>query len=391
MPERKTRHDAIAAVLALLVGTAAMSHEEAPAASSPASTTDPRATDTQWQAGRLALLARAERELAAGKATEALELFDQAAMMLHAPDTEMGLVRSYMQMGQYRRALAFCAHTAGSHLEAPASGVLYAWLLRVGGQGAVAGQVLEQTAARAPGDPVVRAAQAALAAEAPVPAGVLLQTPQRVAPQPAMLGGQPALPSNARVLGSGVLSDGGRRALVPGHWDRAQPLWVRNGLGQTTRASVAPQEPEAAGLTVLLLEAPLEFAEAPAVPRAPFAGSPVFAIEYAVPPSGAEVAWPQLFRGFLGSFQGAAGLRRLGVDVPRSQPHGGPVFDLQGRLLGLSLQQGTKPGDEALLLPVSMWPAGPGASAAASARPPVPLDELYETALKLTLQVIGVP
>lgn len=50
---------------------------------------------------------------------------ERAAMMLHAPDTEMGLVRSYMQAGHYRRALAFCAHTAGVHREASVVAALW--------------------------------------------------------------------------------------------------------------------------------------------------------------------------------------------------------------------------------------------------------------------------
>ena len=79
---------------------------------------------------RAALLDAAEAALARGDTEAALAGFERAAGMLHAPDTEMGLVRSQMQAGQYRRALAFAAHTAGAHLEAPAASALYAWLLR---------------------------------------------------------------------------------------------------------------------------------------------------------------------------------------------------------------------------------------------------------------------
>jgi len=82
---------------------------------------------------RVALLARAQAELEHGDASAALDDFERAAMMLHAADAELGLIRAAMQDGQYRRALAFCAHTAGEHVDETDGGVLYAWLLRVGG------------------------------------------------------------------------------------------------------------------------------------------------------------------------------------------------------------------------------------------------------------------
>ena len=80
------------------------------------------------------LLATGEAALARIDLDAALQAFDRAASIQHAADTEMALVRTYLQAGQYRRALASGAHTAGAHLDVVAGSALYAWLLNTGGQ-----------------------------------------------------------------------------------------------------------------------------------------------------------------------------------------------------------------------------------------------------------------
>ena len=346
---------------------------------------------------RSELLARAEAELAHGDAVAASDTFERAAMMLHAADTEMGLVRSYMQSGQYARALAFCAHTAGVHRESPAAGALYAWLLRAGGQSAFADRTLRQSLERAPRDAVVLATQRAFANALPVAAPELLQAPQRMAPQAVMLGGQPEVPAAARTVGSAVLAGRGALALVPLATLRdagGQGLWVRNGLGQTTRAQLQPDaELKAMGIAMLRLDLPLDGSDAlQTAPREPFAGSPGFAVQYAAQQD-ATAAWPWLTLGFFGAMPSqGGGARSLGIDLAGG-PHGGPVFDAQGRLAGLAL-----PGadGEALLVPALRWqdtPAGsqaPVATATAAARA-APTEQVYESALRVALQVIALP
>jgi len=56
-----------------------------------------------------------EAKLAAGDASGAQQAFEAATQIVHAADVELGLVRSYMQAGDYRRALSFSAHAAGAH------------------------------------------------------------------------------------------------------------------------------------------------------------------------------------------------------------------------------------------------------------------------------------
>jgi tetratricopeptide (TPR) repeat protein len=372
------------------------------------SITDFRVNDPALMDARAAVLRRAESELAQGDTAAANETFDRAAMMLHAPDTEMGLARTYMQAGQYRRALAFCAHTAGTHRESPSAGALYAWLLRAGGQVAFAERVLNETLARAPQDPVSLEVRRTFAQPRPQASDLLLQTPHRLAPQAVMAPGQAAVPDAARVVASGVLIRDGTLALVPNAAVRSAPsgmLWVRNGLGQTTRARIdeaASKTLEALGVAVLRLDAALEPPSSQAVAlREPFAGSPGFAMEYAESGTAAP-AWPWMSQGFFGALQANGGLRRLGIDLAEG-PHGGPVLDAQGRLAGIAL-----PGSEreAVVLPASRWQDLPGiaaadappsrpdaASPAAPAGPSAtrPAVQAYESGLRLALQVIALP
>jgi hypothetical protein len=329
------------------------------------------------------LLDQGEARLAAGDAEEARWAFEQAARLAHTADIELSLVRAYMQAGQYRNALAFCAHAAGAHPEVPAGTALYAWLLHIGGQGRVAATTLAGAAERAPGDPMLSQAGASLSGPWPAAFGVLAEGPWRAAPY----AWGATVPGTARVLGSGVLIDGGRAALVPTRLlDEAQRVWVRNGLGQTSEANIEQRLVEVP-LTLVRLAQPL--APPPPLQRAarePFGGSPGYTIEYALGP-GAVAAWPLLRQGFFGSVPRDGGLRPLGIDVPPG-PRGGPALDVSGRLTGLAIADAE--GRNRLLpiaaLPAELSPlAGPVAETSNSR---MPLDEIYERGLFLALQVI---
>ena len=378
-----------------LWASACAAHDHAPTPPrSAAAVTDPRLADDPSMRERSALLRAAEAALASGNPAQALAVFERAAMLLHAADTEMGLVRAHLQAGEYRRALAFCAHTAGAHLDSAPASALYAWLLRIGGQGVFAQRVLGEAAARAPSDPVVSAVVREFKRSWPTAMDELLAAPQRMAPYGVTEQGHAAVPKDARVAASGVLMDEGRRALVPLDSlpaDSASPLWVRNGLGRMRPARFDPsnQPPLALGVAVLVLAAPLPTPGAIALaPRDPFAGSPGFVVEYAASER-ADPAWPWLHQGFFGGQHGVSGWRRLGIDVPGG-PHGGPVFDAAGRLAGIALHRA---GDQAGMLPVSLWKAWAGTDAGSAAHvtaaaAPLPADEAYERALQVSLQLI---
>ena len=370
-----------------------------PAARSAAAVIDPRGqTGTMPQ--RTALLQRAEAELLRGDAAAAIDSFDRAAMMLHAPETEMGLVRAYLQAGEYRRALAFCAHTAGAHREAAAPAALYAWLLQAGGQNAQAHRTLSEALGRHPTDAVLLQTQAALAMPQPVTNVNLLDVPHRLAPQPVMQAGLPAPTDASRVVASGVLlptiTGAPQLALVPLHavHDGAM-LWLRNGLGHTTQAVVAQRfEDHGVALLRLLADLPVGGADAAlmAAPQDPFAGSPGYVVTYSASASG-DAAWPWLHAGFHGAAV-RSGDRPLGIDVP-ALSSGGLVLDSAGRLAGIALQDAQNKG---VLLPMSRLRAAlpstrfsahasPSAAGATATR--ISADKAYEHALRWSLQVIA--
>lgn len=368
--------------------------------------TDPRAAlvsaDPAAGDARLALLRDGEAALARGEVAPAIERFDRAAAMLHSPDTEMALVRATMQAGNYRQALAFCAHTAGGHLESGDAGALYAWLLRAGGQPRAAANVLSETLARLPGDATALAAQAAMAADLPVATGLLLEPPQRLAPYAWPAGGagaeDPPPPRRSRVVATGVLTADGLRAVVPSAGLPATgqgAIWVRNGLGQTVRARIEPPQgslPDKSGVTLLRLDSalPVIDREPATAAREPFAGSPGFIAAYAASTSSSgEAAWPWLVAGFFGAFPANGGLRRLGVAAPAGSS-GAPVLDATGRVVGMVV--GDEGQGDAHVWPESAWhPKSEATPGRLESQPPkraIPVDEAYERALRVALQVI---
>jgi len=215
------------------------------------------------------LLGEGEALLAAGDASGAQQDFEKATQLLHAADAELSLVRAYMQAGEYRRALAFCAHAAGAHLEVPGGAVLYAWLLNVGGQSRAATATLAQATERAPDDPVLRQGQASLLSSWPTAVGVLAEGPWRAAPY----AWGATVPAAARVVGSGVLLASGRAALVPTSLlSETQRIWLRNGLGQTVEAMIE-QRLDPVPLTLLQLTQPLATpSDSKVAVREPFGG-----------------------------------------------------------------------------------------------------------------------
>ena len=343
---------------------------------------------------RAELLEKGETALARVDVAGALNAFERAALILHAADTEIALVRGYMQAGDYRRALAFGAHTAGAHLDVVDGSLLYAWLLHAGGQPAIAQRLLAAIDARMSGNSGVAALQQQIRSGAPVATGLLLDLPMRLAPY----GDMKSLPGTARVVGSAVLLPSGTQALVPlGLLPRPGRLWLRNGLGQLVRATLN-QRLNAAGVALVRLERPLPVAEALRLAGSDaFPGSPGFAVEYTPAPD-AMPAWPILRTGFLGAAQGESSQRLLGIEMPPGA-RGGPVFDGAGQLVGLALP-GSGKGDDRLVLvsqlkkvlgespagqPTGAQPASPGLMPRSSA------DAIYESSLKTSLQVITAP
>ena len=209
---------------------------------------------------------------------------------------------------------------------------------------------------------------------------------------------------SARVLGSGLLVGNGELALVPlALLPRSGNFWLRNGLGNLSRGTVQKRLP-AASVALVRLANPLPAPENLWIaPADAFPGSVGYVVEY-VASHDSTPAWPLLRTGFLGAAIGDGDERLLGIDMPAG-PRGGPVFDAAGRLTGLALpgqvnKAGRSPTQDRLI-PVSALQTQQKLSGRAAAiwGSPAPLDlppraavdRIYETSLKASVQLIGIP
>lgn len=337
------------------------------------------------EARRIRWLEEGEAALSRLDLVSAAASFERAAAVRHAADAEMGLVRTWMQGGEYRRSLAFVAHTASAHRDDPRGAALYAWLLHAGGQGVAARRLLDEARARFGADPLLASAGEALRAPVPEAPAELLGPPVRVLPYAAAT----AVPAHARAVAGGAAIEGGRAVVVPRA--AAAPrtrFWVRTALGTTVAARVddTVRDPMLAVLVpARALPVP---ADATRAPRDPFPGSVGHLVQHAAR-SDARTAWPLLHAGFVGARASADVPHALGIDVPAG-PRGGTVDDAAGRLAGFATDDAS---GAPRLLPV-LWlerllgarrlpppaDAPPGGRAGG--------DAIYERALPVAVQVL---
>jgi hypothetical protein len=363
---------ALALALAMCLAPGGRAHEAGhTAGAGPAAVKSPRDE----------LLARAEAALCGGDAGAARDLFEQAAGISHAADTELGIVRAAMQAGAYREAAGFAAHTAGAHPETGAGAALYAWLLHLAAQEDAARATLARARALLPGDATLEAAQRLLDTPDGAASGILLRAPGRLAPCSA----PPA--AGWRTLSSGTLIDSGRRALAPlAATGAARRLRVRDGLGRDAAARVIRVD-AVTGLAELALDPPLppHRTAASLTSRAVFPGAPIYGLEYSG--SAAEPAWPRMRIGFMGGAGGTRAIHALGIAVPAG-PRGGPVFDGRGNLAGIATVDAAG-RDTVVLAPLLRSAHAMTSADEETAR--LGADEIYERALTQVVQVLGAP
>lgn len=309
---------------------------------------------------RLELNREADAALARGDAGRALERLELAAAMAHSSDTELLIVRAWLQQGEFRRALGFCAHTVAAHRDSPAAAALYRHLLQASGQSELAGKV------PGPADTA--------AVNVPGPVVTWRSTPA-------------AVPLAGRA--SALLLDDGRHALTTSRAVADEvSLWVRNGLGETVRAEVVRVDP-AARLALLRLESALRPRSALTwLVREPFGGSPGYAIGFE--PGAGVPAWPRLHAGFHAPLP-SHGARRLGIGLAAGLD-ATPVYDAGGRLTGLGVRDAA---DEVRFISAAAMRDWLGPDAGRMAGPVdapasrIGSDEIYERALTGTLQVLA--
>lgn len=382
-----------AAALTVLEGSSSVSRAASAAASGPGFAPRIRAPwappplDAARERERQVWLAQGEASLAALDTDAAEQAFDRAGRIAHAADAEIGIARTHMQRGDYGRAMASAAHTGGDHPESAVGTALHAWLLRLAGDAAGATQVLATARSPDDGRGVISATRAAMALAEPIADGPLLQAPARLAPFGSMTG----LAGRRRVVSSGSLVADGRLALAPAvgalRASGARRVFVRDGLGRLSPATVVRR---AEGFVLLRLAEPWPVSTA--VERSPmdaFPGSVAHAAHQVVV-GDALPRWPLLATGFVGAPVGG-GRRALAWGSQRSP--GGPVLDVAMRVVGVVAH---RPGSAAVeLVGCAELERRFGqslfvlASPAASPAPRTGIERIYETAMRVSLQVIA--
>jgi hypothetical protein len=266
------------------------------------------------------LVIRAEATLRKLDGAKALSLFEQAALIAHRADIEIGIVRAHMQSGHSQQALAFCAHAAGAHLNEPSATLLYAHLLGLIGQRMYSERLMSECRVRF-GENIAQ------------------RTTVRLAPYFETEG----LPTRAKVLGSGLVLNDGEHVVMPSALmlrKTSSKLWVRFATGELSRAKIEDQ----VGADFLVLH----LADKPRAknnrvvaiaPRPAFPGSLAYIVQLK---SSLVLEWPTLWTTFVGgavddSGHGSFSESRRFVDMLEvsSPVEGTPVLDQKGAVIGL--------------------------------------------------------
>lgn len=352
------------------------------------------------------IMSAASRALAAGDTARAADLFEQAARIDDAtPEAEIGMVRAYLQGGEYRKALAFATLVAGEHLGSSKAEAFLAWVEFIGGQKQFALKRLDAALAQAPSNPDLREVRARIRAmagvEAYVPSATTTLALDPVVPLQEDIFDAAAMQTRA----SGVVVANGTRVLtgaaaVAG---ASGNLWVRNGLGYM-RPAVIEHVDGQTGVTVLRLEEPFQPAVSMDVWQTArvFPGSPCYVVDF--PALGLNrPVWPVLSAGLLGRMGAQPRTMDLTVKLPAG-PRGGAAFDSAGRLLGLVLpvvapervvpDQASRP-ERILLAPAlqAFVPAAipdPSQVTTDAGRPRLSIQEIYELALPVVVTISSV-
>jgi tetratricopeptide (TPR) repeat protein len=352
------------------------------------------------------LIDAASGALAAGDTTHAAELFEQAARIDDArPDAEIGMVRAYLQAGEYRKALAFATLVAGEHRGSNQAEAFLAWIEFIGGQKQFALKRLDAALAQSPDDPDLLEVRARIRAIAGAETYISSPT-TRLALDPVVPPHMDMPDVNAmQARASGVVVANGSRVLTGAAAVASArgDLWVRNALGQM-RPAVIEQADGPTGVAVLRLKEPFQPSasiDAWQTARV-FSGAPCYVVAF--PALGLnDPAWPVLSAGLLGRIGALPGTMELTMKLPVGA-RGGAAFDSSGRLIGLVVPPGAaadmKPDaigqTERLVLAPALQALVPAALREASrvnaetGLPRLSIQEIYELALPGVVTVLSV-
>lgn len=352
---------------------------------------------------RQQLLSKGEAALSSLNTEHAVRSFEMAAHISHEADAEAGLIRSYMQAGNYLQALSFAAHTAGVHLQEAGGAALYTWLLALGGQAVMARQLVNKAIEQskttsASHRELLRLVQHQLRGPLPLAERDLLNAPYRMAPYARLAD----LPSRVRPLASATLINDGRAVLAPAASlaNHPGPRWVRHALGEVRRVQRHIIF-DSLGLAWLELKEPFptrnHSSTALLSTQRLFPGSVAYTVQYP-PRRSAQAQWPVLNMGFVGS---VTKNQNHQLDIPLPQQHrshdrshyGGPVYNKAGQLMGVAMM--LKGSTQLGLLPMSVVLSSLNANMISKSTRTadhvgdMSVERIYENSLQHTVEILG--
>lgn len=342
-----------------------------------------------------ALVARADTALTAGQAKNAAELYEKAAALGESPAAEIGLVRAYLQAGEFHKAIAFGNLVASEHADVSETHALLAYLEDREGQTTPALAKLDAALAKQPDDVALVGAHAEilidrmatpqaiqdldawiarnspnadiyrLRARAAVAAGKTAEEVQawrekaaQAMTEPEPVNGLPATPaavsrwpgaqmnrfpanlSSART-GNGFVVDQGKRVITNAGLvaHSGKDILLRNGVGEIRTAKLEKMLPEQ-GLALLRLAKPYAKQHSLPVSSRQDPANTRFCFVFGFPVTDAvETGYPLIAPGVVvRADTGVAGLMQLTGSLGE-QNSGSPVLDNSGRLIGVTVSK----------------------------------------------------
>jgi tetratricopeptide (TPR) repeat protein len=319
-------------------------------------------------------------DLSKGLTEKAQGDLEKALGNFHSVEVELGLIQTLMQAGNYRHALIAAAHTQAEHPETTDATLFYAWLLAIGGQLNPAAQLIEKNLNPYPDNETLKQLLKQIKDRHLNQAEI--KTSENIQLGSFIIKNR-SLNSIAHNLATGIIIDNGKRVIA---WlnteNQKRNLLIRNGLGQESPATIEKIIPNTQ-IAVLKLAKKIKTSSTIKIAnKTPFPGTPIYVIGY-TPINQHQVDWPHLNLSILGTPTDED------INYPihlKNTETGSAVFNQEGNLIGLLTDN----------IPRKMIPIADilaeykTAEASNFAKPKPPLDELYETALSNTVQVLYV-
>ncbi len=334
------------------------------------------------------LIKRAQTYLANGQSQQAAESYEKAAALGESAEAEIGLVRAYLQSGEFRKAIAFSNLVAAEHPDVSETAALLAYIEDREGQTTPALAKLTEELKKHPDDVALFASQIEilidrmaisqaiqklddwigrnpphgdiyrLRARAALAAGnredllnwrrkaalayESISSPATAAVTKWPVHAMESFPINdekPKKSGNGFVIDQGRRILTNASLvlNANGDVWVRNGLGKIRKAKVEKTLPDH-GLAVLRLET--AYPKTWSLPDPLFNASMdvhfCFALGFPVTDE-LEKSYPILSPGMVvRSDTGYGGLMQV-TSTLGSENSGSPIFDGSGHFIGMTL------------------------------------------------------